>query len=152
MTALQIGDKAPDFKSINQDGKPVGLSDFRGKKLVLFFYPKASTPGCTLEACNLSDNYNRFVAAGYEVLGVSADSTKRQLSFKNKYNFPFDLLADENNTVINAYGVWGPKTFMGRHFDGIHRVTFVIDENGLIEEIITKVKTKEHTSQILKQN
>lgn len=152
MTALQIGDKAPDFKSINQDGKPVGLSDFRGKKLVLFFYPKASTPGCTLEACNLSDNYNRFVAAGYEVLGVSADSTKRQLSFKNKYNFPFDLLADENKTVINAYGVWGPKTFMGRHFDGIHRVTFVIDENGLIEEIITKVKTKEHTSQILKQN
>ena len=150
MTTLQIGDKAPDFQSINQDSNPVSLSDFKGKKLVLFFYPKASTPGCTLEACNLSDNYSRFVAQGYDVLGVSADSPNRQQNFKNKYEFPYDLLADEDQSVINAYGVWGPKKFMGREYDGIHRTTFVIDENGSIEEVITKVKTKEHTSQILK--
>jgi len=149
MTTLQIGDKAPDFQSINQDGNAVSLSDFSGKKLVLFFYPKASTPGCTLEACNLSDNYSRFVANGYDVLGVSADNIKRQSNFKNKFEFPYDLLADEDKSVINAYGVWGPKKFMGREYDGIHRITFVIDEKGIIENIITKVKTKEHTAQIL---
>ncbi|MGC6525207.1 MAG: thioredoxin-dependent thiol peroxidase, partial [Flavobacteriaceae bacterium] len=145
MTTLQIGDKAPDFHSINQDETSVSLSDFSGKKLVLFFYPKASTPGCTLEACNLSDNYSRFVAQGYDVLGVSADSPKRQSNFKSKYEFPYDLLADEDKSIINAYGVWGPKKFMGREYDGIHRITFVIDEKGVIEDIITKVKTKEHT-------
>ena len=150
MTTLQIGDKAPDFQSINQDETSVSLSDFSGKKLVLFFYPKASTPGCTLEACNLSENYSLFVAQGYDVLGVSADSPKRQSNFKNKYEFPYDLLADEDKSVINAYGVWGPKKFMGREYDGIHRITFVIDEKGVIEDIITKVKTKEHTAQILK--
>ncbi|MDA0316265.1 MAG: thioredoxin-dependent thiol peroxidase [Bacteroidetes bacterium] len=150
MTTLQIGDKAPDFQSINQDETSVSLSDFSGKKLVLFFYPKASTPGCTLEACNLSENYSRFVAQGYDVLGVSADSPKRQSNFKSKYEFPYDLLADEDKSVINAYGVWGPKKFMGREYDGIHRITFVIDEKGVIEDIITKVKTKEHTAQILK--
>ena len=128
MTTLQIGDKAPDFQSINQDENAVSLSNFEGKKLVLFFYPKASTPGCTLEACNLSENYSRFVAQGYDVLGVSADSPKRQSNFKNKYEFPYDLLADEDKSVINAYGVWGPKKFMGREYDGIHRITFVIDE------------------------
>ena len=149
MTALKAGDKAPEFKTPNQDGKVLSLSDFRGKKLVLFFYPKASTPGCTLEACNLSDNYQRFQAAGYAVLGVSADSPKRQLNFKNKYEFPFDLLADVKMTAINAYGVWGPKNFMGREYDGIHRTTFIIDESGIIESVITKVKTKEHSSQIL---
>ena len=150
MTTLQIGDQAPDFQSINQDGNAISLSDFSGKKLVLFFYPKASTPGCTLEACNLSDNYDRFTAQGYAVLGVRADSPKRQLNFKTKYEVPYDLLADEEKTVINAYGVWGPKKFMGREYDGIHRITFVIDENGIIEDVITKVKTKEHTDQILK--
>ena len=150
MTTLQIGDQAPNFQSINQDGNPVSLSDFSGKKLVLFFYPKASTPGCTLEACNLSDNYSRFVAQGYDVLGVSADNTKRQSNFKNKYEFPYDLLADEDKTVINAYGVWGQKKFMGREYDGSHRITFVIDENGIIEDVITNVKTKAHTDQILK--
>ena len=139
-----------DFQSINQDENAVSLSNFEGKKLVLFFYPKASTPGCTLEACNLSENYSRFVAQGYDVLGVSADSPKRQSNFKNKYEFPYDLLADEDKSVINAYGVWGPKKFMGREYDGIHRITFVIDEKGVIEDIITKVKTKEHTAQILK--
>tara|TARA_B100000524_G_scaffold342644_1_gene237878 strand:+ start:86 stop:538 length:453 start_codon:yes stop_codon:yes gene_type:complete len=149
MTTLKVGDIAPDFKSTNQDGDPVNLSDFSGKKLVLFFYPKASTPGCTLEACNLSDNYSRFNAAGYAILGVSADSVKRQFDFKNKYGFPYDLLVDEDKSVIKAYGVWGPKKFMGREYDGIHRTTFIIDENGLIESVIVKVKTKEHTAQIL---
>lgn len=149
MTTLQIGDKAPDFSVKNQDGKVISLTDFKGKKLVLFFYPKASTPGCTVEACNLNDNYERFVAQGYDVLGVSADSEKRQTNFRNKYEFTYDLLADEEKEVINAYGVWGPKKFMGREYDGIHRMTFIIDENGIISDIIKKVKTKEHTAQIL---
>ena len=150
MTSLKIGDKAPNFTSVDQDGNAISLSDYKGKKLVLFFYPKASTPGCTLEACNLSDNYERFVSQGYDVLGVSADSKKRQANFRNKFKFPYPLLADEDKTVINAFEVWGPKKFMGRTFDGIHRITFVIDENGIIEEVITKVKTKVHTDQILK--
>lgn len=150
MTTLKIGDKAPDFQSKDQDGNIISLSDYKGKKLVLFFYPKASTPGCTVEACNLRDNYERFQSLGYDILGVSADSEKRQSNFKNKYDFPYPLLADEDKTVINAFKVWGPKKFMGREYDGIHRTTFVIDENGMIEDVITKVKTKEHTSQILK--
>lgn len=150
MTTLKAGDKAPNFEALDQNGNTIKLSDFKGKKLVLFFYPKASTPGCTMEACNLRDNYQMFLAKGYEILGVSADSAKRQQNFIEKNNLPFPLLADENKKVIAAYGVWGPKKFMGREFDGIHRVTFVINENGIIDEIITKVKTKEHTSQILK--
>ena len=150
MTSLKIGDKAPDFQAKDQDGNIISLSDYKGKKLVLFFYPKASTPGCTVEACNLRDNYERFQSFGYEILGVSADSEKRQSYFRNKYDFPYPLLADEDKSVINAFGVWGPKKFMGREFDGIHRTTFVIDEYGVIEDVITKVKTKEHTSQILK--
>lgn len=150
MTTLKIGDKAPDFQAKDQDGNIISLSDYKGKKLVLFFYPKASTPGCTAEACNLRDNYKRFQSLGYEILGVSADSEKRQSNFRNKYDFPYPLLADEDKTVINAFKVWGPKKFMGREFDGIHRTTFVIDEQGVIEDVIAKVKTKEHTSQILK--
>lgn len=149
MTTLKIGDKAPNFKSIDQDGNTISLADYKGKKLVLFFYPKASTPGCIMEACNLRDNYERFQSLGYEILGVSADSEKRQSNFKNKYNFPYPLLADEDKTVINAFEVWGPKKFMGRTYDGIHRTTFVIDENGIIEQVITKVKTKVHTEQLL---
>ncbi|MFO7674053.1 MAG: thioredoxin-dependent thiol peroxidase [Lutibacter sp.] len=149
MTTLKIGDAAPNFEALDQQGNTVKLSDFKGKKLVLFFYPKASTPGCTMEACNLRDNYQSFLAKNYAVLGVSADSAKRQQSFMEKYKLPFPLLADEDKKVINAFGVWGPKKFMGREFDGIHRVTFVIDENGMIEDVITKVKTKEHSSQIL---
>lgn len=150
MTTIKPGDKAPDFESINQDGNKIKLSDFNDKKLVLFFYPKASTPGCTIEACNLRDNYDRFKAKGYAILGVSADSPKRQLNFKNKFSFPYDLIADEDKIIINSYGVWGPKKFMGREYDGIHRTTFIIDENGYVLDVITKVKTKEHTSQILK--
>jgi peroxiredoxin Q/BCP len=149
MTTLKIGDKAPNFKSQDQLGNTVKLSDFSGKKLVLFFYPKASTPGCTMQACNLRDNYQTFLAKGYEVLGVSADSAKRQQNFINKNELPFPLLADEDKSVINAFGVWGPKKFMGREYDGIHRTTFVIDEKGIIEDVILKVKTKQHTSQIL---
>lgn len=149
MTTLKAGDKAPNFEAQDQDGNTIKLSDYSGKKLVLFFYPKASTPGCTAEACNLSDNYNTFTQKGYDVLGVSADSAKRQSNFKNKYEFPYPLLADKDKAVINAFGVWGPKKFMGKEYDGIHRTTFVIDENGVIEEVISKVKTKDHTAQIL---
>lgn len=149
MTTLKIGDKAPAFESTDQNGNSIKLEDFKGKKVVLFFYPKASTPGCTAEACNLRDNYQSFLAQGYAVLGVSADSVKRQLNFSNKNDLPYSLLADEDKSVIEAYGVWGPKKFMGKTYDGIHRTTFVIDENGSIEDIIAKVKTKDHTAQIL---
>jgi len=149
MTHLKAGDKAPEFEALDQSGNTIKSSDYKGKKLVLFFYPKASTPGCTAEACNLSDNYERFTAKGYDILGVSADSQKRQSNFKDKYGFPYPLLADEDKTVINAFGVWGPKKFMGKEYDGIHRTTFVINEDGILEDVITKVKTKDHTSQIL---
>ena len=149
MITLKKGDKAPDFEVKNQQGELVKLKDYIGKKVVLFFYPKASTPGCTMEAKNLRDNYAEFTDKGYDVIGVSADSEKRQLNFSNKNELPYNLLADEEKEVINAYGVWGPKKFMGREYDGIHRTTFVIDEKGFIEDIITKVKTKAHTEQIL---
>ncbi|WP_422104600.1 thioredoxin-dependent thiol peroxidase [Winogradskyella sp.] len=149
MTHLKIGDNAPDFSAKDEQGHTISLSDYKGKKLVVFFYPKASTPGCTAEACNLNDNYERFQAQGYEILGVSADSAKRQSNFKNKYGFQYPLLADEDKAVIEAFGVWGPKKFMGKEYDGIHRTTFVIDENGVLEDVITKVKTKDHTAQIL---
>ncbi|KOY52575.1 thioredoxin-dependent thiol peroxidase [Polaribacter dokdonensis] len=150
MTSLKVGDNAPQFEAKDQEGNTIKLSDYSGKKLVLFFYPKASTPGCTAEACNLSDNYQTFLSKGYDVLGVSADSAKRQQNFINKNELKFPLLADEDKAVINAFGVWGPKKFMGREYDGIHRTTFIIDEEGKIEEVISKVKTKAHTEQILK--
>ena len=149
MTTLKIGDKAPDFSGTDQNGSTVELKDFIGKKVVLFFYPKASTPGCTAEACNLQNNMDRFVAQNYQVIGVSADSQKRQLNFAMKNNLQYPLITDEDKIIINAYGVWGPKKFMGKEFDGIHRTTFIIDEKGYIENIITKVKTKEHTAQII---
>lgn len=149
MTTLKVGDKAPEFDSKDQHGNQVKLRDFAGKKIVLFFYPKASTPGCTVEACNLRDNYQVFLNKGYEVVGVSADSEKRQLNFSVKNELPYSLLVDEDKAVIMAYGVWGPKKFMGKTYDGIHRTTFIIDEKGDIQEIIEKVKTKEHTSQII---
>lgn len=149
MTTLKAGDKAPNFEAKDQNGNSIKLADYSGKKLVLFFYPKASTPGCTAEACNLRDKYEAFKAKGYDVLGVSADSAKRQQNFINKNELPYPLLADENKEVINAFGVWGPKKFMGKEYDGIHRTTFVIDENGVIEEVISKVKTKAHAEQII---
>jgi peroxiredoxin Q/BCP len=126
MTHLKVGDKAPDFEALDQSGNLIKSSDYRGKKLVLFFYPKASTPGCTAEACNLSDNYDSFTSRGYDILGVSADSQKKQSNFKEKYGFPYPLLADEDKSVINAYGVWGPKKFMGKEYDGIdHRLILI---------------------------
>jgi peroxiredoxin Q/BCP len=149
MTSLKAGDPAPGFSGIDQNEKRHELVDYRGKKLVLFFYPKADTPGCTAEACNLRDNWSQLQKEGYEILGVSADSPKKQLKFKEKYAFPFPLLADESKEIINAYGVWGPKKFMGRTFDGINRTTFIIDEEGKIDEVIDKVKTKDHAAQIL---
>ncbi|WP_277631885.1 thioredoxin-dependent thiol peroxidase [Avrilella dinanensis] len=149
MTTLKTGDKAPDFSGTDQNGKEITLTDFKGKKIVLFFYPKASTPGCTAEACNLQDNIQRFEKQGYQLIGVSADSQKRQANFAEKNKLSYPLIADEDKTIIEAYGVWGPKKFMGREYDGIHRTTFIIDEKGIIENIITKVKTKDHTNQIL---
>lgn len=148
--SIQIGDKAPSFKALDQAGKERTLTEFAGKKLVVYFYPKDNTPGCTAEACDLRDNYARFQAQGYEILGVSKDSAKSHNKFIDKFDLPFDLLVDEDLEVCKAFGVWGLKKFMGREFMGIIRTTFIIDENGLIEEIITKVKTKEHTAQILK--
>jgi len=150
MTTLQKGDKAPQFSGTDQDGNLHTLADYKGKKLVVFFYPKADTPGCTAEACDLRDNFERFKANNYVLLGVSADSAKAQAKFKTKFDFPFSLLADEDKSVINAFGVWGPKKFMGREYDGIHRTTFVINEEGIIDEVISDVKTKAHAAQILK--
>jgi peroxiredoxin Q/BCP len=150
MTTLKKGDKAPNFTGLDQEGNTHTLENYKGKKLVVFFYPKASTPGCTAEACDLRDNYERFQANNYAILGVSADSAKRQANFIVKNELPFPLLADEDKSVIEAFGVWGPKKFMGKEYDGIHRTTFIIDENGIIDEVIEKVKTKAHAEQILK--
>lgn len=139
----------PEFTATDQDGNSISLSDYKGKKLVVFFYPKANTPGCTAEACNLRDHYQELQDAGYALLGVSADSQKKQSNFRDKYDFPFPLLADEDRSVIETFGVWGPKKFMGREYDGIHRKTFLIDESGTVERVIDKVKTKDHAAQIL---
>ncbi|WP_228237383.1 thioredoxin-dependent thiol peroxidase [Allomuricauda sp. M10] len=149
MNMLKVGDKVPDFSANDQDGNIINLKDYTGKSLVVFFYPKADTPGCTAEACNLRDNYKELKDKGFELLGVSADSQKKQTNFKNKYKFPFPLLADEDHTVINTFGVWGPKKFMGREYDGIHRTTFVINGDGIVEKVIDKVKTKDHAAQLL---
>ena len=149
MYMLKVGDKVPEFSSKDQDGNTINLSDYRGKKLVVFFYPRANTPGCTLEACNLRDNYSELQEKGFELLGVSEDSQRKQANFKKKFKFPFPLLADVDHTVIDTFGVWGPKKFMGRTFDGIHRTTFVINGEGVIEKVIDKVKTMDHAAQLL---
>jgi peroxiredoxin Q/BCP len=149
MNTLNVGDIVPSFSAPDQDGNTINLSDYSGKNLVVFFYPRANTPGCTAEACNLRDNYKALQDAGYELLGVSEDSQKKQSNFKNKYEFPFPLLADEDHTVIDAFGVWGPKKFMGREFDGIQRKTFVVNGEGKVSKVIDKVKTKEHAAQLL---
>lgn len=151
MTHLQEGAPAPDFKGVNENGEPVSLSDFKGKKLILFFYPKADTPGCTAEACSLRDAYSELKEKGFELLGVSADTARKQGNFKKKYNLPFPLLADTDQAVVNAYGVWGPKQMFGKTYEGINRTTFVIDENGIIENIFTKVETANHAEQILQE-
>jgi thioredoxin-dependent peroxiredoxin len=149
MNTLQVGDQVPEFSTVNQNGDTVSLSDYKGKKLIVFFYPKANTPGCTAEACNLRDHYKTLQDRGYELLGVSADSAQKQNNFKAKYELPFPLLADEDKTVINAFGVWGEKKFMGKVYDGIHRMTFILNESGVVEHLISKVKTKDHAAQIL---
>ena len=151
MTKLKEGDKAPDFKGKDQDGNQVSLDDFKGHKLVLYFYPKDSTPGCTSQACNLRDNYDYLLKNGYKVLGVSADSEKSHKKFIEKNELPFPLISDTDKEILKAYDVWGLKKFMGKEFMGIKRTTFVIDEEGNIEEIIEKVKTKDHTTQIIKE-
>lgn len=146
---LKEGDKAPSFESTDQDGNKVKLSDFAGKKVVLYFYPKDNTPGCTAEACNLRDNYAQFTSKGYEILGVSSDSEKSHQKFIDKYELPFRLLADVDKGIHKSYGTWVEKSMYGRKYMGTARVTFIIDENGVIEKIIEKVKTKDHTAQIL---
>jgi len=151
MTHLKKGNKAPDFTSVDQNGKTITPSQFAGKRVILYFYPKDMTPGCTVQACDLRDNHSDLQKRGFEVLGVSADDVKRHGKFIEKHELPFTLLADTELTVIKAFGVWGPKKFMGREFDGIHRTTFVIDGNGTIEAVITKVSTKDHTAQILEE-
>ena len=149
MNTLKEGDLVPNFSCLDETGTLRRLEDYKGKKLVVFFYPKASTPGCTAEACNLRDHYEELKSAGYSLLGVSADAQKKQQNFSKKYNFPFPLLADENKEVINAFGVWGLKKFMGKAYDGIHRKTFIVDGQGKVERVIDKVKTKAHAAQIL---
>lgn len=146
---VQKGEKAPEFKGLDQNGNEIKSTDYKGKKYVVFFYPKADTPGCTAEACDLRDNEEALKAKGYEIIGISADSVKRQKNFATKYDLNYPLIADEERNIIEAFGVWGPKKFMGREFDGIHRTTFLINEKGVIENIIEKVKTKEHAKQIL---
>ncbi|MFD1551584.1 thioredoxin-dependent thiol peroxidase [Putridiphycobacter roseus] len=149
MTNLTVGDKAPNFKGVDQNGASIALEDFKGKRLVLYFYPKDLTPGCTTQSCNLRDNYADLKKAGFEVVGVSADDEKKHLKFIDKHELPFRLIADTDKKVINDYGIWGPKKFMGKEYDGIHRTTFVIDGEGVIEAVIPKVKTKDHAAQIL---
>ena len=149
MTHLKPGDKAPNFSAKDQNGKIVSLADFAGKKLILYFYPKDLTPGCTTQACNFRDNASLLNEKGFAVVGVSADDEKKHQKFIDKHDLNFTLLADTEKEIIKAYGVWGNKKFMGREYDGIHRETFVIGETGKIEFVITKVKTKEATEQIL---
>ena len=149
MLKLQIGDKAPEINAVDQNGNNITLEQYQGKKVVLYFYPKDMTPGCTAQSCNLSDNYTALQKNGYDVLGVSCDSVKRHQKFIAKHNLPFNLISDEDHKVVNDYGVWQLKKFMGREYMGIVRTTFIIDENGIIEDFISKVNTKEHTNLII---
>ncbi len=149
MTTLKAGDAAPPFTGTLQDGSSVSLADYAGKRLVLFFYPKDDTPGCTAAACSLRDGFGELKAEGFELLGVSPDGVKKHQKFIEKYDLPMPLVADEEHKIMDAYGVWGPKKFMGREYDGVHRTTFVIGAEGKIERVITKVNTKSHAEQLL---
>lgn len=148
--SLEIGQKAPDFEAKIQDGTTIKLSDYQGKKVVLYFYPKDNTPGCTAQSCDLRDNYDMLLEQGYVVLGVSQDSEKSHMKFKEKFELPFDLISDPDHTVHNLYGTWALKKLYGREYMGTVRTTFVIDEKGVVQEIISKVNTKTHTAQIVK--
>ena len=149
MKHLKIGDNAPNFSSKDQNGKEINLSDYTGKKVVIYFYPKDNTPGCTAQACNIRDNYSTIQEKGIIILGVSADDETKHQKFISKFDLPFSLLADTEKELLNLYGVWGEKKFMGKIYDGIHRTTFVLDENHVIIGIIEKPKTKDHTREIL---
>lgn len=148
--SLTIGDKAPQFEGIDQNGHPIKLSDFSGKKLALYFYPKDNTPGCTAQACNLRDHYDELIDAGFAIVGISSDSSKKHQNFINKYELPFPLIADEDKSIHEQFGTWVEKSMYGRTYMGTARTTFIINEEGMIEDIIAKVKTKDHTAQILK--
>ena len=150
MTPLTEGSKAPAFKSTDQNGKPVSLADYKGKKIVLYFYPEDDTPTCTVQACNLRDNYGLLKKNGFTVLGVSPDEEKKHKKFEGKYDLPFTLIADASHTIIDKYGVWGEKQLYGRNYLGLHRTTFLIDEKGIIRKIFLKPKSKQHTEEILK--
>ena len=146
---LQVGDKAPAIMAMDQNGKMISLDDYKGSKVILYFYPKDDTPGCTAEACNLRDNHEGLLAKGFKIIGVSADSAKSHQKFAGKYNLPFPLIPDTDKQILNDYGVWGKKKFLGKEYDGIHRMTFIISEEGIILKIFDKVQTKEHSDQIL---
>lgn len=148
-TSLKEGDKAPAFSGHDQDGKPISLSDFKGKKVILYFYPKDDTPGCTAQACNLRDNYQLLKKKGFEIIGISIDNEKSHKKFEEKFDLPFRLVADDDKKIVNAYSVFGEKKFMGRTFMGTIRTTFVINEKGIIEKIIAKPDTKNHAKQVL---
>jgi peroxiredoxin Q/BCP len=148
-TTLKAGDKAPAFTAQDQQGNTVKLSNYKGKKVVIYFYPKDDTPGCTKEACNFRDNYSLLKKKGIEVIGISTDSVKSHGKFVEKYELPFNLVADEEKQIVETYGVWGEKKFMGKTYMGTNRVTFIINENGIIEHIITKVDNTNSTEQIL---
>lgn len=150
MAILKIGDKAPDFSGLNQNGTVISSDDFRGKKLILYFYPKDNTPGCTAESCNLSDNYQMWLSKGYEVIGVSPDKVASHKKFADKFQFGFNLIADPETSILQAFGVWGEKSMYGRTYMGVLRTTFAINEDGIIEQIFDKVDTKDHTNQIIK--
>ncbi len=149
MTTLKEGDKAPAFKSKDQNGKPVSLADYKGKKVVLYFYPEDDTPTCTVQACNLRDNFSVLKKQGFTVLGVSPDEEKKHKKFETKYNLPFTLITDPEHKIIDAYGVWGEKQMYGRTYMGLHRTTFLIDEKGIVKKIFLKPKSKQHTEEIL---
>jgi len=149
MSKLTAGNKAPMFEGVNQNGKKISLNDFEGKKLILYFYPKDNTPGCTAEACNLNDNYEMWINKGYEVVGVSPDNEKSHLKFIDKCGLKFNLIADTENKILEAYNAWGEKSMYGKKYMGVLRTTYVIDENGIIESVFDKVDTKNHTKQII---
>jgi len=149
MNTLKIGDKIPNFECPDNEGNIVNSNDFSGKKLIIFFYPRANTPGCTAEACNLSENFELLNENGYSIVGVSCDKVETQNKFSNKFGFKYPLLADTEKNIVKLFGVWGPKKFMGREYEGIHRMTFIFDENSVVTRVISKVNTKNPTDQIL---
>lgn len=151
MTTLKIGDKAPEINTIDQFGNNINLENYLGNKVIIYFYPKDNTPGCTAQACNLKDNYQYLLDRGIKIIGISADNEASHLNFTEKFGLPFPLIPDVEKKIILNYGVWGEKKFMGKTYDGIHRITFVIDEKGFIEKIFSKVDTKNHSTQILKE-